>query len=242
MSLCDYRRTRLMNVKWGLSDMAVLTKTRPGGGDLVEAIRLKILFHELKPGESISEDALAEEFGVSRTPIREAILVLQTDRLVKLERNYGAYVAGNSLGAFKSYLEAATLIHGETCVLAAERRTERNISRMAELLEEAKAHPTPAEHRQRILVRRQFVFELTRASQNPLLAEQAQSMVDLHIFFRVGLTRSLASVQPNDLAAETFDDHHALLRLARERDTAGMRAAISQSFAATRQLMLRALA
>lgn len=166
--------------------MSMPTKARSRGGDLIEAIRLKILLHELRPGDGISEDALAEEFGVSRTPIREAIITLQADRLVTLERNYGAYVAADSLGAFKSYLEAAILIQSQTLALAAKRRTERNLARLAEILEEAKAHQASEASIPRILACRQFMFELARASQNPLLAEQARRMIDLHIFFALG--------------------------------------------------------
>ncbi|QIE54271.1 GntR family transcriptional regulator [Pikeienuella piscinae] len=221
--------------------MSMPTKARSRGGDLIEAIRLKILLHELRPGDGISEDALAEEFGVSRTPIREAIITLQADRLVTLERNYGAYVAADSLGAFKSYLEAAILIQSQTLALAAKRRTERNLARLAEILEEAKAHQASEASIPRILACRQFMFELARASQNPLLAEQARRMIDLHIFFRVGLARALAPMQLDQVMVEPLDDYYSLLELVRERDDEGMRAAVGRRFTTTRQLMLRAL-
>ena len=49
---------------------------------------------DLPPGTRLRQEALAEEFGVSRTPIREALRKLQASGLVELRPNRGALVAG----------------------------------------------------------------------------------------------------------------------------------------------------
>lgn len=60
--------------------------------NVVDAIRSKILDHELKPGERIIEQEIAEEFGVSRGPIREAFRQLEQEGLVGYTRNVGCSV------------------------------------------------------------------------------------------------------------------------------------------------------
>ena len=56
-------------------------------------IRDKIITTVMKPGEKISEKALAEEFGISRTPVREALMRLRYDGLVDILAQRGTYVS-----------------------------------------------------------------------------------------------------------------------------------------------------
>ena len=58
-----------------------------------ERIRERIFSHDLKPGERIDEQALARDFGISRTPLREALKVLHNEGLVKLVPRRGCFVA-----------------------------------------------------------------------------------------------------------------------------------------------------
>jgi len=57
-------------------------------------LRSRILAGSLKPGERLNQGALAEELGVSRTPLREALRLLATDGWVSIENNRGARVTG----------------------------------------------------------------------------------------------------------------------------------------------------
>jgi len=61
-----------------------------------QALKNKILFFEIQSGQSLTEEALAKEFSVSRTPIREALHMLEKDQLVETIRNKGAIVKGIS--------------------------------------------------------------------------------------------------------------------------------------------------
>lgn len=60
--------------------------------ELVDRLQPLIINSELKPGTKIPEKQLCERFGVSRTPLREALKVLASDGLVRLEPNRGAWV------------------------------------------------------------------------------------------------------------------------------------------------------
>jgi GntR family transcriptional repressor for pyruvate dehydrogenase complex len=99
------------------------------------------------PGERLpSERDLAEQFGVSRPTIREAMIALEIAGLVEIRSGSGVYVvetAGNSLpvaqdqgpGPFE-ILEARRLIEGEACALAAERLSDEQLSELEALLKE----------------------------------------------------------------------------------------------------------
>jgi DNA-binding GntR family transcriptional regulator len=74
--------------------------------DLVlEAIRGKILRGELGSGEALRQEALAEELGVSRVPVREAITRLQGEGLVTVIAHKGAYVCGISVDEVRETFE-----------------------------------------------------------------------------------------------------------------------------------------
>ena len=79
--------------------------SRPGSGDgqvrlresalyeqVAERLRSRILAHTLHPGSWIDEQALAAEYGISRTPLREALKVLAAEGLVTMKLRRGAYV------------------------------------------------------------------------------------------------------------------------------------------------------
>ncbi|WP_339640377.1 GntR family transcriptional regulator [Jannaschia helgolandensis] len=60
--------------------------------ELVDRLQTLIINSELKPGARVPEKELCDQFGVSRTPLREALKVLASDGLVRLEPNRGAWV------------------------------------------------------------------------------------------------------------------------------------------------------
>ncbi|MEY3419548.1 MAG: hypothetical protein RJA46_1319 [Pseudomonadota bacterium] len=65
---------------------------RPLYEDVAERLREQIFAHELAPGSWLDEQSLAMAFGISRTPMREAIKVLASEGLVTTKMNKGAYV------------------------------------------------------------------------------------------------------------------------------------------------------
>jgi DNA-binding GntR family transcriptional regulator len=61
--------------------------------EVAERLRQRIFAHELAPGSWLDEQALAEAYGISRTPLREALKVLASEGLVVLKPRQGCYVA-----------------------------------------------------------------------------------------------------------------------------------------------------
>ncbi|HEY8495691.1 MAG TPA: GntR family transcriptional regulator [Limnochordales bacterium] len=99
-----------------------------------EAIREAIISGHLKPGERLMEIQLAEELGVSRTPVREAIRKLEQEGFVVMVPRKGAYVADISMKDIAEVFEIRGALEGLAAELAAERATEEELERLERLL------------------------------------------------------------------------------------------------------------
>ena len=99
-------------------------------------MREAIVKGELKPGERLMEVQLAEEMGVSRTPVREAIRKLELEGLVVMVPRKGAYVAGLTLKDAANVFEIRGSLEGLAAALAAERITEEEINDLDRVLED----------------------------------------------------------------------------------------------------------
>src|SRR3546814_10134750 len=86
----------------------------------------------LKPGGRVGETALAEELGISRTPIREALQRLARDGLVQLDARSGARVAELSLAAIQELYDLREILEGSTARLAALGATANELQRSEE--------------------------------------------------------------------------------------------------------------
>ncbi len=99
-----------------------------------EAIREAIINGVLKPGERLMEIQLADEMGVSRTPVREAIRKLELEGFVVMIPRKGAYVAGLSMKDIADVFEIRAALEGLAAGLAAERITEEELEELERLL------------------------------------------------------------------------------------------------------------
>ena len=92
-----------------------------------EALREAIISGQLRPGQRLMEVQLAEELGVSRTPVREAIRKLELEGLVLMIPRRGAYVAKISMKDIADVFEIRAALEGLAAELAARRSTPEEI-------------------------------------------------------------------------------------------------------------------
>lgn len=102
--------------------------------DVYADLRRRIISMDLPPGEDLDEVELVDQYGVSRTPIRETLIRLQGEGLVELRRNRGAYVAPLDFPTLKAYFEAADFLHRAVVRLAAQRRTPSDLEAIREAM------------------------------------------------------------------------------------------------------------
>ncbi len=99
-----------------------------------ETLREAIINATLKPGERLMEIQMAEEMGVSRTPVREAIRKLELEGFVVMVPRKGAYVAGISIKDIADVFEIRAAMEGLAAGLAAERITEEELEQLERIL------------------------------------------------------------------------------------------------------------
>lgn len=99
-----------------------------GAGRVYDEIRERILNLELAPGADLDEGALERLLGVSRTPVREALIRLSSEGLVRHEPNRGASVASIGLDSVRQFFEALDLTQRAVTRWAALRRSEEQMA------------------------------------------------------------------------------------------------------------------
>jgi DNA-binding GntR family transcriptional regulator len=101
-------------------------KTNQSSG-VYERLRNDILRLAIRPGEDIDETQLAERYGTSRTPVREALIRLEADELIQFRQRRGARVTPLILSDLPRFMEALDLNRRATCRLAAVRRWDEEL-------------------------------------------------------------------------------------------------------------------
>lgn len=95
-----------------------------------ESLREAIIQGRLKPGERLMEMQLADEMGVSRTPVREAIRKLELEGFVVMIPRKGAYVSGISVKDIVDVFEVRAALEALAAGLAAERITDEELEEL----------------------------------------------------------------------------------------------------------------
>ncbi|MDR3289010.1 MAG: GntR family transcriptional regulator [Peptococcaceae bacterium] len=139
-----------------------------------ESMREAIIGGVLKPGERLMEMQLADEMGVSRTPVREAIRKLELEGFVVMVPRKGAYVAGVSLKDVADVFEIRTALESLAAGLAAERVTEEEIEQMERLVHWAEEKEPTLE--QILEMDTSFHALVYKASRNPWLTQILENL------------------------------------------------------------------
>lgn len=95
--------------------------------EVAERLRQRIFSHEIQPGSWIDEQALAQQYGISRTPLREALKVLAAEGLVTLKPRRGCYVTEISESDLDEIFTVLALLEGHCAGEAARRATASDL-------------------------------------------------------------------------------------------------------------------
>jgi DNA-binding GntR family transcriptional regulator len=106
---------------------------RPLSAEVAERLREQIFSHELAPGSWLDEQSLAIAFGISRTPMREAIKVLATEGLVTTKMNKGAYVTEVDRQDLEQIFTVLSLLEGQAAKETAIKASEEQLTRLDDL-------------------------------------------------------------------------------------------------------------
>ena len=107
--------------------------------EVAELLRQRIFSRELEPGSWIDELKIAEEYGISRTPLREALKVLAAEGLVTMKVRRGAYVTEVSDKDLADVYHLLALLESDAAGVVASRATEGELAELQALHTELKA-------------------------------------------------------------------------------------------------------
>ena len=218
-------------------------------GSLAERISAKISSGEYRPGSRLRQEALAEEFSVSRTPIREALRQLEVRGVIRHEPNHGAVVLAPSSRDIREAYQVRAELEGLAISLAVEWITDDQVERIARAQRRfadtvdkltvsartanAKAHmknvPSWVESND------DFHGVIIEASGNRRLR---QMISDLHLSFTRNVMLSALTMDGRRMR-ENVAQHEAILAAIVRRDGASARKAMTHHILRSGELAVR---
>ena len=189
-----------------------LDSYKPQREVVYETLREAIKTGGLTPGERLMEIQLAEELGVSRTPVREAIRKLELERFVVMIPRRGTYVANLSLKDINEVFEIRAALDGLAAGLAAERITEEELEQLERLLVEISEHIDQHDNEKIVATDEAFHDILYRASRNERLVGIIYNLREQFTRFR-----SVSINYPGRLQ-NTLEEHRQLVEAIARRE------------------------
>ncbi|MDH5392925.1 MAG: GntR family transcriptional regulator [Gammaproteobacteria bacterium] len=102
---------------------------------VADKLRDQIYQHELKPGDAIDEMALCERFGISRTPLREALKVLDSEGLIELIPRKGSFVRNMDIDELNELFPVMAVLEGLCAREAVENCQQQDLNQLTDMHE-----------------------------------------------------------------------------------------------------------
>lgn len=186
-----------------------------GAVKIYNTLRNEILSLSLKPSELLDEAALARRFGVSRSPVREAMVRLTSESLLKSLPNKGTIVAPLRIEEFPQYVDALDLIQRTVTRLAATKRTQKDLVNIREEQRKYVVHVKGNNILGMIQGNRDFHLAIACAANNRYLKQTYLQLLDegqrpLRLYFES---------YDNVLPFEAIDQHEQMIIAIDAQDT-----------------------
>ncbi len=148
----------------------------PLHNDIFKTLRDRIVYMEYPPGKLLAEKELCAEFGVSRTPLREAIQKLKDMKLVTVIPRYGTYVSQIDINEVRLAFEVKIKLEGLAGEMAARRITADRLDALKALIREADLLLKKGGHRRLIEIDNRFHEIINQAIQNQILTDMLENL------------------------------------------------------------------
>lgn len=194
--------------------------------EVAELLRQRIFGGELAPGSWIDELKLAEEFGISRTPLREALKVLATEGLVTMKVRRGAYVTEVSAQDLSDIYHLLSLLESDAAAAVATQATPEQLQELQSIHDELETVAQPGQQD------RERFFEINERFHMRLLAIagnrwRTQMMADLRKVMKLNRHHSLFK---SGRIEESLQEHRAIMTALKARDAAATRQTMQDHF------------
>ncbi|MBL6946751.1 MAG: GntR family transcriptional regulator [Rhodospirillales bacterium] len=185
--------------------------------EVIERLRDMIVEGELTPGQRIAEGKLCEEFGISRTPMREALKVLASEGLVELRPNRGTRVAKITPEEIGELFEVVSGIERMAGELATERMSDKDLERLRALNKRMEKHFENGQRHEYFKLNQQVHNMIVELAGNSVL-----SATHANLMVKARRARYFA-IMSQDRWEESMREHGGILDAfaARDAETAG---------------------
>ena len=194
--------------------------------EVAESLRQRIFNRELAPGSWIDELKIAEAFGISRTPLREALKVLAAEGLVTMKVRRGAYVTEVSEQDLAEVYHLLSLLESDAAGSVAAKATASELEELNGLHQqlEAAAAPAQQDREQFFRVNEQFHMRLLDIADNRW---SRQMVVDLRKVMKLNRHNSLLKA---GRIAESLAEHRRIMAALGQRDARAAAARMQEHF------------
>lgn len=199
-------------------------------------IKKRLMSGELASGARLTEEGLARELGLSRTPVREAIRRLVADGVLRFKPNSGTFVAEWSDDEIRQIFDLRTLLESQIAEAAALNITSEELSALEAVqreLEAAAARRGNAALQQRSALNRRFHSLIAAASRKTRLAGALANAIEMPI-----VQQTFRRYSPKQ-AQRSLEHHQELLDALRARDPQWARAVMTSHIRAAMQALLQ---
>ena len=194
-----------------------------------------IMQGQLSPGERLLEVQLADEMGVSRTPVREAIRRLELEGFVVMVPRKGAYVAGLSINDVEEVYEIRTVLETLAVRLAAQRMQPNDYEQLEELSEKMCATWQEGNVDNWVSLDASFHELLYKFSRNERLVSMMGNIMEQLSRYRI---ISLANVE---VRQNSLSEHQELIEALKNRDSEAAAIAAAKHIENTKQSLVNML-
>jgi DNA-binding GntR family transcriptional regulator len=180
---------------------------------VTESLREAILAGHFDPGERVDQDLVAQEYDVSRTPVREAIRILESEGFIEVRPHRGAFIATVSPREIREIYEIRGLLEAEIVRQVTPVITAETLHELARVLDEGIRQYDAGEHARHYDADVAFHRTLTALVENPLFVVLLEGLNN-----RVQRVRRFAQLRPGYHLLQSFDEHRQILEAMQVRD------------------------
>ncbi|OPY71862.1 MAG: putative HTH-type transcriptional regulator YdfH [Syntrophorhabdus sp. PtaU1.Bin058] len=179
-----------------------------------KAIKDKIIFLQVKPGESLFDFELAKELGIGRTPVREALLMLENEKLVECKNKLGYIVRKLSREEAYDYFAIRQVIEDFAIPLIVEGLTDNIIAELEQNIEKVEGYIEKNDFYNVIRYETEFHEILYRTTNSKVFIEVISGLVD-----KFQWLRAIALSAP-DGVQQSLNEHKKILAAYKAKDIA----------------------
>ncbi len=182
--------------------------------EVAERLRQRIFAHELTPGTWIDEQKLAEQYGISRTPLREALKVLASEGLVELKPRRGCYVTEISRQDLDDIFPLMALLEGRSAAEAVRAAKPADIAELRGIHERLEAAAREGKIEAFFEANQEFHKRIQELANNRWLLSVIQ---DLRKVLKLSRLHSLSL---EGRLQQSLDEHRAIMSAFEAKDVA----------------------